>query len=98
MVFDTSWFVIARDEKAVAIHCERGNEEKGHAMSNPNASIACSGLPRRSLSFSPRNDTGVEEVTWWLIGMGYFPPLSSRGLKSPWRSTVIGETKRKVMQ
>jgi hypothetical protein len=42
----------------VAIHCERGNEEKGHTMSNPNASIAYSGLPRRSLSLPPRNDTG----------------------------------------
>jgi hypothetical protein len=44
-----STFVIARAEKPVAIHCDRGNEEKGHAMSNPNASIAYSGLPRRSL-------------------------------------------------
>ena len=49
-------FVIARAEKPVAIHCERRKEEKGHVMGNPNASNACSGLPRRSLGFPPRND------------------------------------------
>ena len=55
----TPSFVIARAEKPVAIHCERGNEGKSHDMSNQNASIACSGLPRRSLWFPPRNDKGV---------------------------------------
>ena len=58
----TPSFVIARAEKPVAIHCDREKEEKGHVMSNWYASIACSGLPRRSLWFPPRNDTGMGVV------------------------------------
>jgi len=50
----------------------------------PNASIVCSGLPRRSLAFLPRNDKCVlycTQTAHWI----HFHALSSRG-RSRWRS------------
>jgi hypothetical protein len=79
-LFPLSILVIARAQP-VAIHCEPGSE-----TFCLNASIACSGLPRRTIV--------LLAMTKWVHCESV--PVFSWREHGPWRSTVSWEAKRFV--